>query len=146
MSVEENKNLVRALLHRVLNGHEVDVVGHLVSPDYVELEPYPGHRGDREGLSDWYGAILTGFPDLSWSMELQLAEDVHVVTIGTTTGTHRGPYFDFPATNRRLAMSWVFLHRIRDGRVVEGRHFPDALAFQQQMGEMPPPGGTRPKH
>jgi predicted ester cyclase len=146
MGLSENKDIVRALLDGVLGRHQVDLLDELVSPDYVELEPYPGHLGGRNGLRMWYLGILHGFPDLTWRLELQVAEDDLVISVGTTDGNHRRQFFDYPATGRRVVMTWVVVHRVADGRVVEGRHLPDALAFQQQIGEMPPPGGRRPLH
>lgn len=133
-SPQANKELVRRFAQEVVNQSDADAVERFVHADYVEREPLPGQLPGREGLTRWYRDYLAAFPDLHWTLEEQVAERDRVVSRFTMVGTHEGPFLDVPATGREVRVGIVLLHRIADGKIIEGYTFPDGLAAFRQLG------------
>ena len=55
----------------------------------------------------------------------------------TAHGTQTGALFGVPPTGRRIAVTGIAIHRIRDGTIVEHRHQVDMLSALQRLGAIP---------
>jgi steroid delta-isomerase-like uncharacterized protein len=80
-------------------------------------------------------------PDGKISSENEVAAGDTVVTEGTLSGTHTGtfrsPQGDIPASGNRIALRYVSVKRIRDGKVAQEHLYFDQLEFLQQIGAQP---------
>jgi len=75
-----------------------------------------------------------GFPDLTITIEDQVAEGDLVCTRSTTHGTHHGTIFGIPPTGNTVAMPGLTLVRIVAGRVAESWVKNDVQALMSQLG------------
>ena len=57
-----------------------------------------------------------------------------VVTRGITRGTHQGSFGQLAPTGKSVAVPWVIITRIRDGRIVEDWEIYDGLGMMTQLG------------
>lgn len=136
MSTEANKNVVRRYYEEVLNGGHVGLLDQLAVSDYDEHSPFPGQPNGVEGLKARAGAILAAFRPVFTVHEL-VAEGDTVVAYWTNTGTHQGDFMGIPPTGRRVTISGIDVHRLRDGRLSEHWHVLEELQMLQQLGVIP---------
>lgn len=90
-----------------------------------------------EALGEYVAALHEAFPDLSNTIEEQVAEPGVVVTRGTTRGTHLGALGELPATGKTIALPWVMITRFAEGRIREDWEIYDEHSLLQQLGVVP---------
>lgn len=135
-AAERNKALARAAIDMWSTGDTAGADA-VFAPAYVMRQ-----RHDPDSASDLDLAALLAFvrefrgafPDLTDTIDLQLAEGDLVATRFTSTGTHRGAYRGVAPTGRKLSWSGVIIDRVRDGRIVESWGSWDLLGMLQQIG------------
>src|SRR6478672_11438137 len=91
-------------LYELLNQGDVQAIGPLVSPDYVEHDPLPGQGEGREGALDRF-SIIVGALAPHFTIEDVIAEGDKVVVRWTNAGTHVGEFAGIPATARPFEIS-----------------------------------------
>jgi steroid delta-isomerase-like uncharacterized protein len=82
------------------------------------------------------------FPDIHFDVEDMIAEGDKVVSRYTVTGTHQGEFMGIPATGKPVKITTIWIHRLADGRIVEGRDWGewDRLSLLEQLGALSAPG------
>ena len=88
---ERNKAHVRRIIEEVYNRGDLGAVAEVASSDLVIHAPSGDIRG-HEGAREYVAALRTGFPNLTITIEDQVAEGDMVVTRWVARGTHRGPF------------------------------------------------------
>jgi steroid delta-isomerase-like uncharacterized protein len=131
----ENKSLVRRFYEEVWNRGHTDVALEVFTDDYVrhDLRPaqaLPGGAGQAKVAADF----RTAFPDLSFHVDLLVAEDDLVAARWTASGTHAGMWGDVAPSGNAVTFSGVNFFRIRDGKVVEIWNHRDDLGLMEQTG------------
>jgi len=129
MSTQQNKAIVRRLWEEVWNQNNLAVC------DEIFDEAYAAHE---KGFRAYLHTVL---PDSHHTIEDLIAEGEKVVTRFRVTGTHRGEFLGVPATGKPINVTGMWIHRLAQGRIVEGRQWGewDALGFLQQVGAVPKP-------
>jgi|WetSurMetagenome_2_1015567.scaffolds.fasta_scaffold853556_1 predicted ester cyclase len=140
MGTESNKETVRHALARISEGDVDGFVG-MLAPDYVrhcQAMP-PGLREIRgpEAMRAWLVANQATFPDYREELESFVAEGDFVAWRSTGSGTQRGPMGPFPATDRRMSITIIGMHRFDRGKVVETWTSWDNVAALTQLGLLP---------
>jgi steroid delta-isomerase-like uncharacterized protein len=120
MGIEDNKGVLRRFFEEAWHRKNPDIADELFTPDYVLHDPgnpwlSPGPRGIREMITAYNHA----FPDAHFSVELQVAEDVWVVTRWVVHSTHQGDLLDVQATGRESGTSGILFSRLDGGRIKE---------------------------
>jgi steroid delta-isomerase-like uncharacterized protein len=136
MTLEENKKFMSNFIEEVINKKNLDAADDLVAADFIEYLPFPGQGPGREGLKFAINAMLTGFPDMNWTVQEQIAEGETVVTRFTWTGTHDGAFMGIPPTNKKVEVWGVVIDVVRDGLFAESRIIMDTVGLLQQVGVM----------
>jgi predicted ester cyclase len=97
-------------------------------------------NGVHVGVAGPVGRIrdrLTGFPDLSTSIQdVFVSGDKLAVTL-IWRGTHTGPYGGVAATGRPVEVRDTAIWHFRDGKVIEILTLQDQFAFLKQIGYLP---------
>ena len=137
MSAEENKAIARRSWEAVSQG-DLDVTGEVYAADCVIHEPDEDIRG-TENLRQFVGTFLEAFPDLSATVEDEIAEGDKVVTRWTRRGIHQGELLGIPPSGNRVEITGITIHRIEGGKILEEREMPDNLGMMQQIGASPSP-------
>jgi len=141
MSAKENMANARRMLGEVWSKGNLDLVDELVDANYVFDDPMaPGVRGP-EGLKQLVTMYRTGYPDLQFTIEDQLADGDKVINRWSCGGTHQGELMGIPATGKQTTTSGISITRFEGGKAVEEWTRWDALGWLQQLGVIPPLGG-----
>ena len=135
MSRERNLAAVRRLLGDVLNGGDLDAIGELVHPDYVDRA---GGGPGPDGYRRWAAGVWAAFPDFELTIEDLLADGDRVVVRYTARGTHRGEVLRVPPTGRRVEYMGIGIVRLADGRMIERWNCSDTMCLLAQLGALPP--------
>lgn len=143
MSVEENKKKARRFMEEAFGQDKPELLDELLDPDFVRYDPYI-EAGEVRGVETvkenirWFRNV---FPDLTCTIEDQVAEGDKVVSRYTIRGTHQGDeFFGVPATGERIEMRGIQVDRFEGGKLVEERAEFDLLGALQQLEVIPEPG------
>ncbi len=140
MSVEENKAIELRFFEEVVNKGELAAIDELCAADFVGHDPPPGIAPDRGGYKQFFAMAHSGFPDFHSTLEDMFAEGDKVVQRFTARGTHRGDWMGIAPTGKQIAIPGIAIHRIAEGKIVEGWTSMDMLGALQQLGVVQPPG------
>ena len=142
MTAEENKALARRLFEEAFGQGNVDVVDEVLDPDFVCYDPN-SETGEIRGADTIKGEIeyfRNAVPDLTYTVEDQVAEGDEVVTRYTATGTHQGEFFGAAGTGNRIEMSGIQIDRFDEsGKMIEEWPEYDLLGAMRQMGAIAEP-------
>jgi predicted ester cyclase len=118
-SEADNKLLVRRYIEEVINSGNVSNIENYVSSDYTEIfegKRYPiGISGAKEHIL----GVRKTYPDLTLTIDHQIAEGEYVATSITARGTHVGEWLGIKPTGKVLIYTGVNVDRIVGGRIVE---------------------------
>ena len=140
MTSEETKRFMQHFIEETINKKNLDALDTLVAEDFVEHIPFPGQGPGREGLRYALGTFLSGFPDMHWMVEEQIAEGEKVVTRFTMSGTHQGEFLGITPTGKSVQVWGIVIDVVREGKFAESRIIMDMMGLLQQLGMLPPPG------
>ena len=90
MSLEANKDLIRAYVETIFNHKQVDRADELVAPDFIDHAALPGQAPGLEGAKQKWAMYHAGLPDLRVTIEELVAEGDKVGVRRSYAGTHRG--------------------------------------------------------
>ena len=138
MSNEDNKRVVANFVEVCQNRHDLAAADEIFHPDFVNhyapdgrpLPPTPRPAGSFQAF---YGMLLQAFPDATVEINEQLGEQDLVATRKTLRGTHRGEIWDLPPTGNRVALEFIDIFRVKDGKLVEHWTSMDVAALRTQM-------------
>lgn len=131
---EENKALARRSWEAPDN---LNIIDEVYAPDLIWHDPGQEIRGTEEAKR-YISTYKSAFPDLSVTVEDEIAEGDKVVTRWTIRGTHQGEIEEFgPPTGRQVEMKGISISRIEGGKIVEEWNSYDNLAVMQQLGLVP---------
>jgi steroid delta-isomerase-like uncharacterized protein len=123
----------RRFFDEVWNKGHIEETEAFLAPEFVSHNSLDVHivgpRVYGEAVLDFRSA----FPDLHTTLEDVLVDGDRVVVRGTDRGTHRGEFMGIPATGRRIAVTWIEVFRIEDGKAAEGWLESDSAAFRKQL-------------
>jgi predicted ester cyclase len=140
MSAKENKATARRFMEESFGGGKPELVDDVLDPDFVRYDPYI-ESGEVRGAQTVKGNIewfRNAFPDLSCTVEEQVAEGDKVVSRWTVRGTHRGDFFGVAGTGIRVEFTGMQIDRFDEsGKIVEERAEFDLLGAMRQMGAVP---------
>jgi steroid delta-isomerase-like uncharacterized protein len=136
----ENRAIGRRVLVELWGQGKLELADELYAPDYVDhvgRGPEPERVSGPEGIKRAVIMFRTAFPDLTYSVEAELAEGDLVMARFVAEGTHLGSFLGAPPTGRKVSYTGMDLNRIKDGKIVESWVNYDALALLQQVGLVP---------
>jgi steroid delta-isomerase-like uncharacterized protein len=139
---EENKAIVRREVEELFNHTgTLDAAEEVYGPDFVGHDPtMPEDIHGIEEARQFAAGFRSAFPDLTCTIEDQVAEGDKVVTRWRTSGTHQGQTEELgPPTGNRMEMTGISIERISEGKVVESWDNYDAMGMMQQLGHIPSP-------
>ena len=136
---QNNAAVVRAFVDEVITQGNIEAAAQYAWEDVVERVPMPGQGPGLEGLKDVIRAMRTGFPDIVFSVQEQIAEHDKVASRFEWTGTHEGEFLGIPATGRSVRVWGIVIDRLQEGRIKDTRIIMDTLGLMMQLGVFPPP-------
>jgi predicted ester cyclase len=94
-------------------------------------------RRRPEDIKEIVRAYHSAYPDLTHTMEKQVAEGDMVVTRWTTHGTHQGGVMGISPSGKQIEVSGMSMDRISGGKITENWVNWDTLEMLQQIGVIP---------
>ena len=139
---EENKATVQRFLEEGFGQGKTELVDEVLHSDFVCYDPN-SESGEIRGAETIKGEIeyfRQAVPDLTYTVEDQVAEGDEVVTRYTVSGTHQGEFFGIPGTGNRIEFTGINIDRFDEsGKLVEEWPEYDLLGAMRQMGAIPEP-------
>lgn len=140
MSAEQNKAISRRVPIDVFSQGRLEVVDEIFAPDFTDRTPRPAGIPDgREGIKAIASALRKGFPDLTYRVDLQIAEGDFVAGYVTVSGTHKGEAFGMPATGKHAEWNESHIVKLVNGKITEHWGVIDQLGMLRQLGLAPVP-------
>ena len=140
---EENKEKARRLMEEAFGQGKLEVIDEVLDPNFVCYDPN-SEAGAVQGADTIKSEIeyfRNAVPDLTYTVEDQVAEGDEVVTRWKASGTHQGEFFGVAGTGNRIEMSGIQIDRFDEsGKMVEEWPEYDLLGAMRQMGAVPEPG------
>jgi steroid delta-isomerase-like uncharacterized protein len=136
---EERKATVRRF-YEIYNSGELDRLDEIMSDGYVNNDPQsPDPRASGlEAVKTELASYRAAFPDLTFTIQEQVAEGDAVTTRWAVTGAHQGDLPDLPATGKRVTVTGISIdHFGPDGKMADGYTNWDTLGMLQQLGAAP---------
>jgi steroid delta-isomerase-like uncharacterized protein len=140
MSLEENKEVIRAYVETIFNQQQVDRADELAAADYLDHAALPGQAPGLQGARKKWAMYLAGIPDLRVSIEDLVAEGDKVAVRRSYEGTHQGELLGVPPTGKHVQIGGISIFRLAQGKITEQWEQLDRLALMQQLGVLPTPG------
>jgi predicted SnoaL-like aldol condensation-catalyzing enzyme len=138
MSAQENKIVSWRLQEEVFGQDKLALVDELLAPDYVSHAPGdPELSRGPEDIKEIVRAYHAAFPDLTFTVEKQVAEGDLVVTRWIARGAHQGEFMGVSPSGRRIEVSGMSMDRISGSRIVEHWNNWEALEMMEQIGAIP---------
>ena len=132
-----NKAAMRRLYEEAFAQGKPEVVDEVLHSDFVCYDPN-SEAGEVRGADtikqeiEWFRSAV---PDLTYTVEDQIAEGDKVVTRYTARGTHQGEFFGVAGSGNRIEMSGIQIDRFEEGgKMVEEWPEYDLLGAMRQMG------------
>ena len=121
-----------------------DVYDELYAPEFVSYSSAAG--GELRGPEAFKQANIlytTAFPDFYTTLDIVIAENNLVAVYGVASGTHLGPLFGMPPTDKKVSWTGIAIYRFNDDGKIDGRwqEF-DGLGLFKQLGMAPPGSGA----
>ena len=139
MSESDNVQLFRRVTLGAFGDGDLSVIDDNLTDDFVEHEPIPGVRPDREGVKGIVGMIRTAFPDLRITVDDVFGVGDQVCARTTWTGTNSGPFMGAPATGKNATWEAIDIIHVRGGRISEHWGQMDIMGLLTQIGVMQMP-------
>ena len=145
-SIDSQRALSRRLYEEVFGAGHVDVADEILAESCVSHGPGTPPAVGPGGIKAQAAVLRGAIPDLTVTLEDQLAEGDRVASrwsaSGTNTGALRLPAGAVPPTGAAIVFSEIRIDRYAGGRIVESWFLPDRLSLWQQLGLVP--GGSGP--
>ena len=135
MSTEDNLAIVHRYLDEAVNTGNLDAARDLFATDHVaHYAGFPAVQG-HEDWKQLTASSYNGFPDIHTTFEDEMAVGDKVVVRYTVRATHKGNFFNIPATNKPVKYSGIAIFRIANGKIAEQWQEADVIGLMQQIGE-----------
>jgi steroid delta-isomerase-like uncharacterized protein len=128
-------------LYELMNTGQVEVIGDLVTENYLEHDPLPGQGPGRDGAIDRFSLLVDALAP-HFTVEDVITEGDRVVVRWTNAGTHIGEFAGVPATGRTFTMAGIDIYRVEGDLLAEHWHVVDQLSMLQPLGLIPAPDGA----
>jgi len=138
-----NKTLACRFSEEAWGRRNVALLDDLLSPDFVNHNPFPGTAGNREGERQSLIKHLNAMVDSQCTVDDQIAEGDKVATRWTFCATHNGEFLGIAPTGKRVKITGINICRIQGGKIVELWREVNVLGLLHQLGAGPSLGGKQ---
>jgi steroid delta-isomerase-like uncharacterized protein len=121
------------------NAHDVEAfIKRLDTKTIWESDAFPAPFVGHEGARQFFKLYITAFPDLHLDMEAILAAgESHVVVRWRSSGTHKGPLANIPATGRKASVHGCSVMEVKNQKIAHAWVYFDNAHLLRQLGVLP---------
>ena len=138
MTEPSNKKLARQLVDDALNAHRPERLEGFLSETFQTHLPGTSPGDDRAAFRGLYEMLIQAFPDLTYAVAAEVAQDDKVAQRLRGTGTHGGEFYGAAGSGKTA--TWDEMHVFRfgpEGTIVEHWGLLDTASIMMQLGLMP---------
>jgi predicted ester cyclase len=133
----DNAATMRSAYERISEG-DISGFGDLVAEGFVEHEEIPGLPPTKDGMLEYFGLLLSAFPDMRMHVDDVMSDGDKTVARVRATATHDGDFMGVPPTGKQVEIQLIDIMRFDDeGLVCEHWGVADMLSLMQQLGVVP---------
>ena len=133
-SVEERNRAIVLRNFRAFDSGDLRTLEETTAPSFVDHNPLEGQLPGFKGTMQASATYRAAFPDAKIFVEDTIAEADKVVIRWSGYATHKGPFLDVPATNKRVTLQGITIFRVVKGRVAEQWGELNLLSILRQLG------------
>jgi predicted ester cyclase len=130
MTIEQNKEVVRAFIQKFWNEGNRQCADQYLSEEYIDHAYVPN---DVNGLKNMAIVLHTAFPDQVSALESMVAEGDRVIVRLRMTGTHQGDFRGAKATHNSVDVSLYREYRLSNGKIAEHWALFDTASLFRQI-------------
>jgi steroid delta-isomerase-like uncharacterized protein len=133
------KDVTRRFYEEIINQKNVQAIDRFCAANFVDHNPPPGGKGTLDATRQQFLELVAAFPDLTMTVQDQIAEGDRVVNRLLVRGTHKGEYMGMPGSGKKVEIGGIDILRIVDGKAAERWGYFDDVKLMVQLGAMPGP-------
>ncbi|WP_048151771.1 ester cyclase [Methanolacinia paynteri] len=130
---DANKEKIKILFDRVLNGGDDYYLDELIAADYIEHNPVPGQEPGAEGVKNKLKDLRAAFPGIRFFPGEFVAEGDLVAVSYRWEATHNGPFMGLAPTGKRVSVEGMDFYKFKNGKLAEHRDCADMLGLMVQL-------------
>jgi steroid delta-isomerase-like uncharacterized protein len=137
-STKTNEVLVQRYFNELMNQGKLEVADEIFASNFafrIPTRPEP-IRGIEE-MKGFVTELRTGFPDIEFTIERQIAEKDKVAVRWYISGTHKGTFLGIPATGNPVKDQGVDIFCITKDKISEIWVNENDFGLMQQLGVIP---------
>lgn len=139
MSVEQNKAIARRLPEEIFSQGDLAVADEIIASNFVDTTAPPGTPPGPEGIKQFAAMFRAAFPDVQYTVDLQLGEGELVAHRVTGRATMTGEFMGMLPTGQQATWTETHIVRIAGGKIIEHWGNWDESGLLQQLGVVPAP-------
>jgi steroid delta-isomerase-like uncharacterized protein len=130
------KDVTRRFYEEIINQKNVQAIDRFCAANFVDHNPPPGGKGTLDATKQQFLELVAAFPDLTMTVQDQIAEGDRVVNRILVRGTHKGDYMGMPGSGKKVEIGGIDILRIVDGKAAERWGYFDDMKLMQQLGAL----------
>ena len=140
--MEDNKRVIKRFFFELWNQRKLEIADDIFDDDCHTFQlrsgaPVTSSPRGPESIKNHIAEWLSGFPDLTFTIEQMIAEEDRVSTLLSMDGTHTGHWLGIPPNGKRINIRLMTIHRLRSFKIIEDWVIVESLGFFQQLGIIP---------
>lgn len=136
-SSTKNKELASKYINEVINKGNLNLLDDIFSQDYIS------HRTDGteaniikdSSIRKLLNYLRTAFPNIHYAIDKIVADGDMVALNISATGTHKGEFMGYPASQKVVHYKEMFFFRVAENKLVEGWGLSDMRGIIQQISK-----------
>ncbi len=135
-TTEQNKNLIRRYIEDIINTGNVSTIEQYLGKEYTEVFEGKRYPIGIEGAKEHVHGVRQVYPDLTLTVDHQIAEGEWIATSITARGTHTGDWMGIKPTGKLLTYTGVNVNRVVNGKIVDHGGAANMLAPLLEAGAL----------
>lgn len=133
--LETNRQIVRKFAD-ALNARDFESLDDVIGENFVRHSFAGPGIGSLAELKAYFRSEFEAFPDAHETIRDMIAEGDRVAVRLSFRGTQTGSMGNYPATGNVMAVDYLAIYRIENGRIVEAWAEWDNMAGLRQLGHI----------
>jgi steroid delta-isomerase-like uncharacterized protein len=134
-STKENEALVGRYFNELMNEGKLEIIEEIMASNIAfRIPTVPETVRGYEGIKNFVIGLRTGFPDIKFTVERQIAEADKVAARWFIEGTHKGVFLDMPPTGNKVKDQGLDIFIISGGKIAEIWVNENDFGLMKQLG------------
>ncbi|EDM37922.1 hypothetical protein PBAL39_15894 [Pedobacter sp. BAL39] len=112
--------------------NDLTIVDALFSPDWQDIPMAPGQKAGPEGLKNLIAVFQQTFPDVKITLQDIFGTAERIAVRAEMTFTHDKEFMGIPPANKKVTVSTLELHHLKDGKITHTWHLEDWFGLLTQ--------------